>query len=436
MAVCKFYLIFFAFLSYIAGAVDVESLCSDVGEHQALVQFKWDDGQLYQGRWNTFGLIFNANASVEEVLERNLLNGCDEEQFFVSDFELYEVLTSLDYGLIPCLERGLVRYEGLSDQPLGLKQALNMFPPGEHKMWQAFFPGMLCRRELDWREVRIIVAGGGYSCKPTCEEVPRSLLRTYLLSAVGEYPGELPLDVARYRARLGENSLRLLQLREEKTEFFQEKLRLAAEESVREMDQAAKDQAAGEGDAWNVVVKIVTRDGEKVGVVWDGRTVFGNRDLSLREFLSCCVLRGTSLAYTDETSKRFFAFVSDDIKQMLIGGLSADVEYGIRVKDCETEDPLEKRHILQMGDMAWTVVPGRGEGCFVYEESCTIAFSGLMLQGVPLIAQSGLLVGRVARRSLLWGYDVEHLKLLNTQGEKETSREYEDRLRLSRLAWF
>ena len=406
-----------------------------VDEHIAVVQFRAQNGQVYQVYWDTFGLMYNACTCVEAVLERNLLNGYNRGRFFVSDAELFELMTRASFGLHPCLWlKKRVAYDEHEAHPLRLKQLSEMFSRQKAKQWQVLSPGNYGDDDLSIGEIRILFARGGYSCLPDCVEealvfVTETLYgqknySTQLFPAGGlcDYSVDL---LAHARKTLDVSSPRCKQISEELREPFLRKLREAAQVNLRALEQALCEQ--GE----NVVVRRVTKSGEELAVVWDGSVVHDRDGKKLLDFLQACVMQGTSLGYTDENAVRHYAFINDSIGFMLCSSLSLDLDLERNVKHYGWMPLLKSSHLRGFVQHAWCVVP-QGRQMRPYRDSWVITFAGAMLVGVPLIVEQEKMYGGLTPRCFLWGLEFENFPM---KPPNQTWYDFGKNLSLEKIQW-
>ena len=384
---------------YVLYAADDVAQSLEVLDHEAVVQFQCNQ-QLHQVRWNTFCLSYSTTASIEEVLERNLLNGSEKDGWFVSDFELYEVLTDPCFGLLACLIREeRVSYKNLSGHRLDKSHIAKMFASGWQKTWKVLSQ-QVCEGSLFQEgEVRIVFSGGVYRgvCGYDKGEI-YELRPDLVLNAVGGGGDPPPLAFSGMRRYVDPTSLRCAQLMQEKQENFKKKLSGEASDEKVSLRKAALAKGS------DVAIRYKAADGRKLGVVWETKDVCDKTGKPLLGFLQNCALQGTILGYTNERARRRFAFINEAIRTLLITTLASELESGGRVRSLKGASLLTRKELkATFPKFSWMFVPDGVCECPSQKNSLEISFSGGTILGMPRLDQSQFLQTSISSRSFLRG---------------------------------
>ena len=363
--------------SFVVPHLPVEGIEPDV----AIVQF-FDEGVLYQVRWDTFCAMYNMCASAQMVLERTLLNGDRRGRFVSAETEISVLLTGDERSLKSCLrQHKRVSYDGLEGQRLREKHVAAMFPDGQAKLWQILPLGYDCA--LVDKEVRVWFSAGGLRCLPTNKKEVSFLVT----------PG----------------SERLAQIQEEDSESFVADLKKCARKELRALQEASKK------DGGLIVVRYVNRKGLERCSAFRGDSIYGTKAQTLNVFLHDCVLQGTFKSYLDNV-KKHYAFVNESLCDVVTSEFVFCVEFNHMVEDVPGKRSLDSEDLRACPRMAWMVVP---QGSLQRpRERCTISltFAGVSLEGHPLVDVNCGLSG-LTPRNYLWALSYDDCARLRLVGE-------------------
>ena len=318
-------------------------------EHMAFIQYRSSKGTLYDALWNTLGFMAEKDLSVEAALEKGLLAAQERYGSFHSKASAVQSLLHNDFGsFCYCLSaKHRMTYGFSGGKPLPYTKINRIFSKYERRQWEILPMGYDYKaEELDYGELRILTPLGGFRCTPT---------------------------PVRVQFVLDPQSLRAIQLKEEGTVKFLDKVRILAQEKAQKMWEMAKKE---EGQ---IVIKRVDCQGQLHAIVWDSRKAFDINKRSAGDFFRTCVLQGAHLGYT-ENEERHYAFYNKGIRRVLKAHVLQDLKKTRLTKPFQDMTPLVKKDFVNI-PLTWTETFGEDGPQPGDVDMWFLTFGGVTLKG-------------------------------------------------------